>query len=398
VAEGETREGDLFMKKILYFIILISILISVPRIGSTQPILKVGGLVPFSGRWGDSGREYAKGILDASKWLNQRGGIFGRKVEVVLIDDQSQASETMAAFRKLNEADRILLLYVFSLDTALSLVPHIHYHRIPTLFGSLPSSLVNSTQFPYVFSVLPTPRDLGKIAMKFISENPGTKAKKPRVIFMGYPDSLSRDALDEIKKYGNDLGLDAKIDISVSDPSTPEGIASALTTLSSYSPDIVFFSGTSREAFSLLQGATQRGSKARWIFSGKAFDESLASFDGILGVQPVSPFGENVPGMEDLKEAHQRWHPYDTHTVFYVEGWATIQIAAEALGRSLPEQRLSRERVKTSLEGFKDFVTGGLVPPVTITSHDHRASVESRIFTVKDGKIVRQSGFVSVER
>ena len=140
------------------------------------------------------------------------------------------------------------------------------------------------------------------------------------------------------------------------------------------------------------------GSRTKWIFSATAFDENLAAFDGISGIQPVSPFGEKVPGMEDLKEAHQRWHPYDTHTVFYVEGWATGQIMAEALGRSLPEQRLSRERVKTSLEALKDFVMGGLVPPVTITAQDHRASVESRVFTVKGGKILRQSGFISVGR
>jgi branched-chain amino acid transport system substrate-binding protein len=386
------------MKKILYFLILISILTFLPDTGSAQPVLKVGALVPFSGRWGDSGRECAKGILDASKWVNQRGGVFGRKLDVVLIDDPSQAGETLAAFRKLNEADRILLFYVFSLDTALALVPHIHYHRIPTLVASLPTSLADSVQYPYVFSPTPTPRDLGKIAMKFIAENPGPKSKKPRVIFMGYPDPLSRDSLDEVKKYGNALGLDAKIDISISDPTTPAGISSVLSTLSSYNPDFVFLSGTSKEAFFVLQEAARMGSKPRWIFSAKAFDETLSSFEGILGVQPVSPFGEDVPGMGDLKEAHQRWHPLDSHTVFYVEGWATVRIIAEALGRSLPEQKLSREMVKNSLEGFKDFMMGGILPPVTLTANDHRASVESRIFTMKEGKMVRQSGFISVGR
>jgi branched-chain amino acid transport system substrate-binding protein len=102
--------------------------------------------------------------------------------------------------------------------------------------------------------------------------------------------------------------------------------------------------------------------------------------------------------MVGVKEAHQRWHPYDSHTLFYVEGWATIQVIAEALGRSLPEQRLSRERVKLTLEGFKNFVTGGLTPPLTISPKDHRPSVESRIFIIKDGKISRYTEFISVGR
>jgi hypothetical protein len=73
-------------------------------------------------------------------------------------------------------------------------------------------------------------------------------------------------------------------------------------------------------------------------------------------------------------------------------------VIAEAVGRSLPEQMLSREKVKSSLEGFKDFVLGGLVPPLTITAKDHRPSVESRVFMIKGGKLVRHTGFVSIGR
>jgi ABC-type branched-subunit amino acid transport system substrate-binding protein len=130
----------------------------------------------------------------------------------------------------------------------------------------------------------------------------------------------------------------------------------------------------------------------------KAFDESLSPFDGVLGVQPTAPFGEDIPGMAGIKEAHQRWHPYDSHTLSYVEGWATIQVIGEALGRSLPEQGSPRERVKLALESFQDFVVGGLIPPLTITAKDHRPSVESRILIVKDGKISRYTDFISMGR
>lgn len=138
--------------------------------------------------------------------------------------------------------------------------------------------------------------------------------------------------------------------------------------------------------------------KTRWICSMRAFDETLAVFDGVLGVQPISPFGEDVPGMAEIKEAHQKWHPYDSHTLSYVEGWVTVKVMAEALGRSLPEQGFSRERVRMAFEGFKNYVVGGLLPPPNITAKDHRPSVESRIFIVKDGKLLRHSGFISVGR
>jgi len=71
---------------------------------------------------------------------------------------------------------------------------------------------------------------------------------------------------------------------------------------------------------------------------------------------------------------------------------------AEALGRSLPESQMSRERMKLSLESLRSHIVGGLIPPITFTADDHRPSVESRIFMIKGGKIQRQTDFISVGR
>jgi branched-chain amino acid transport system substrate-binding protein len=393
------------MKKrpIFFFLLAISLILSLPDLVLSQSHLKVGALIPFTGRWGDSGRECAKGMLDAGKWINQREGIFGRKLEIVLIDDTSQPAETMAAYRKLNEADRILLLYLYSAETALALLPHLHYDRIPALVSFFPSPLANPLKYPYIFSITPTPLDLSKIGMKFISERSGIKGRRPKVVFVGSPDHFGRHFLDEAKEYAKTLGLDIGPEIWIPDLSqstdrVAQTISFLLSTMSSYNPDFAYLSLTSKEAYAILQEAKEMGLKTKWICNMKAFDGNLSSFDGVFGVQPISPFGEDVPGMAGIKEAHQRWHPYDAHTPSYVEGWATVQVISEALGRSLPEQGLSREKVKIVLEGFKDFLTGGLVPPITITSKDHRPNVESRILTIKDGKISRLTGFVSVGR
>jgi branched-chain amino acid transport system substrate-binding protein len=309
----------------------------------------------------------------------------------------------MAAYRKLNEADQVLLLYVYSTGTALALLPHTHFNRIPTLVSSFPFHLADSLNYPYLFSIVPTPLDLSKIAMKFISERSGIKVKKTKIVFAGSPNYLGRHFLDEAKEYARTLGLDIGPDILISDLSqssetVPKSTLSPLSMLSSYNPDFAYLSLTAKEATTVLQEVKGMGVKTKWICSMKAFDENLAPFDGTFGVQPIAPFGEDVPGMVGVKEAHQRWHPYDSHTLSYVEGWATVQVMAEALGRSLPEERLSRERVKLTLEGFKNFVTGGLTPPLTISPKDHRPSVESRIFIIKDGKISRYTEFISVGR
>jgi branched-chain amino acid transport system substrate-binding protein len=342
-------------------------------------------------------------MLDAAKWINQREGIFGRKLEIVLIDDTSQPSETMAAYRKLNETDRILLLYLYSAETAVALLSHLHYDRIPAVVSFFPSHLANPLKYPYIFSITPTPLDLSKIAMKFVSERSGVKGRKPKIVFAGSPDHFGRHFLEEAKEYAKTSGLDSGPEVWIPDLShsterVAQTISLLLSTMSSYDPDFAYLSLTSKEAYTVLQKGKEMGLKTKWICNMKAFDETLLPFDGVFGVQPISPFGEDVPGMVGIKEAHQRWHPYDAHTPSYVEGWATAQVISEALGRSLPEQGLSREKVKFVLEGFKDFVTGGLVPPITITPKDHRPSVESRVFIIKEGKMTRHTGFISAGR
>lgn len=364
----------------------------------TQDSLKVGALVPFTGRWGESGRECARGLLDAGKGINQRGGIFGKKLEIILIDDAFQPAEFVAAFRKLNEADRILLLYLYSGGTGLALLPHINLHRIPTLTGSFPGILADASKTPYLFSITPTPLDQAKIAMKFISQRSDIKMRNPKVAFVGFPDPPGKDFLDEAKSYAKTLGLEIGPDTLISDLSSLKASSPILAPLKSYHPDFAYINLTPKEASAFLREVKETDLKTRWICSMRAFDENLSAFDGVLGVQPISPFGEDVPGMAEIKDAHQKWHPYDSHTLSYVEGWVTVKVIAEALGRSLPEQGFSRERVRMAFEGFKNYVVGGLLPPLNITAKDHRPSVESRIFIVKDGKLLRHSGFISVGR
>ncbi len=383
---------------LLIFSLVLLLYFSIPAPCLSQAPIKVGALFPFGGRWEEQGRECARGVLDAGRWINHRGGIYGKRLDISLIEDTHQPAEFVAAFRKLNEADRILLLYIYRPETGLALLPYIHLNRIPTLIGSFGSHLADPAKYAYVFSITPTTLDLSKIAMRFIFERPDTKMRKPKVVFVGSADHHGKHFLEDAKGYAKTLGTEIGQDFLISDPSSGKSLSAALEAMKSYNPDFAYVSLSSKETSSLLREARGMGLQTKWICSMRAFDETLLELDGTMGVQPVAPFGEGVPGMADLQEAHRRWHPHDSHTVSYVEGWVTLQVIAEALGRSLPEHMLSRERVKGALESFKDYVTGGLVPPITITPKDHRPSVESRIFIVKEGKLSRHSSFISVGR
>lgn len=385
------------MKRYLFIIIssLFLFLLLFPIQSSCQQFLRIGAIIPFSGRWGDHGRECARGILDATRWLNQKGEILGGRLEIILIEDTSQVSELMAAFRKMNESDRILLLYVFSIETAMDLISHVHSHKIPSVLSSMPHHLSNPSKYPFLFTITPTPLDLTKIGIKFILENGGIKGRKPKIVFISSSDYYGKHFLEELKEFAKSSGIEMDHVLFISDFSPQRLVPHVLLPITHYQPDFIFSNLTPKETSILLHEFKKNNLKSRWLCNMRGFDESLLSFEDILVIQPIAPFGEDIPGMLPIKEAHQKWHPYDSHTTSYVEGWTTILVITEALKRLLTEERISRESLKSSLENFNKFVVGGLVPPITISPKDHRPSFESRIFIIKNGKISRFSSFIS---
>jgi len=79
------------MKKMsIFYVILLSIVLSVPFSGSgyaAEPI-KLGVTEPLSGTFKNIGERYLDGVQYAAKVLNQQGGVLGRKIEVIPIDSE----------------------------------------------------------------------------------------------------------------------------------------------------------------------------------------------------------------------------------------------------------------------------------------------------------------------
>jgi branched-chain amino acid transport system substrate-binding protein len=117
--------------------------------------------------------------------------------------------------------------------------------------------------------------------------------------------------------------------------------------------------------------------------------------EGVIGIQDVAYWGDNVPGMKTLMEFHQKHHPNDTHNSPYMRGWLWVIVAAEAIKWAGPNP--TGETVKKALESLLDFDTWGLTPPFTYTNEDHRPTTRARFVVIKGGKLLPMRE-VSVER
>ena len=76
-----------------------------------QPPIKIGMSMPQTGGLAGGGKASLLGIEIWRDDVNARGGLLGRKVELVVYDDKSSASETPAIYSKLLDVDKVDILY-----------------------------------------------------------------------------------------------------------------------------------------------------------------------------------------------------------------------------------------------------------------------------------------------
>ena len=82
-----------------------------PQTGWTQePPIKVGTSMALSGPLAGGGRQSQLALQMWAEDVNARGGLLGRKVELVTYDDQASPAQTPGIFSKLVDLDKVNLL------------------------------------------------------------------------------------------------------------------------------------------------------------------------------------------------------------------------------------------------------------------------------------------------
>src|SRR5512136_102685 len=88
------------------FLILLFSLVVLPAAFAQGPI-KLGAILPLADITGD---QAAKAMKVAVKEINQAGGLLGRQVELIVVDDEMKAEKGAAAVEKLATVDKVDVL------------------------------------------------------------------------------------------------------------------------------------------------------------------------------------------------------------------------------------------------------------------------------------------------
>lgn len=359
---------------VLYSLLLTGMLAAC---GSKEP-LKIGFIAGTSGRVADLGVGGRNGVTLAVEQWNEKGGIHGRKIELITKDDQQNPERARIGAQELINRNVIAILGPMTSSMALQVVPFGNQHHIVVLGGTVTTNQLTGKD-DYFFRVLAPTR-------KFASVNAAYQLKHGHKRFSVAYDLRNRAYTESwLKDYTNAIvaggGKVVKTVAFESSSKAPFGVIAEK--LLSVKPDGVVFICNSVDAANLIQQIRKRNQKVALATSEWAGTERLIQLagraaEGVVLGQYLDRYSKQPAFVEFQDRYFKRFSREPGYPALVSYN------AANALFEAIAQQR-DGEELKQSLLRIKTFK--GLQEPVVF---DKYGDANSRPFmvSIKNGKFI----------
>jgi branched-chain amino acid transport system substrate-binding protein len=223
-----------------------------PGVSSTT--ITIGGTVPISGpaaAYGSVGR----GADAYFKYINSRGGVFGRKISYKFLDDEFDVAKTIQLTRQLVEQDKVLAIFnSVGTEHALAIRSYLNDRKVPQLFvGSGVSKLATEhAKYKWSMGYLPSFRGEGLIYGRYVASH----QPKARIAVLYENSDFGKDMLNGLRRG---LGSKARIVATQSYEFTDTDISSQIARLKSSRADTLMLFATPQFAIFGYVGAFRLG-------------------------------------------------------------------------------------------------------------------------------------------
>ena len=137
--------------------------------GVTDAEIKIGQTFPYSGPASGYG-VIARAEAAYFKMINEKGGVNGRKLNLISLDDGYSAPKTVEQTRRLIEQDGVAFTFQsFGGFTNLAVRPYLNENKVPQLFGAAGADQLDDPQnYPWTIAFNPATGTEGRVYAKHI--------------------------------------------------------------------------------------------------------------------------------------------------------------------------------------------------------------------------------------
>jgi branched-chain amino acid transport system substrate-binding protein len=229
-----------------------------------QAPIKIGMSMPQTGGLAGGGKASLLGIEIWRDDINARGGLLGRKVELVVYDDKSSASETPAIYSKLLDVDKVDFLFAPYATVPTAPIMPLVKQRGLLLMGNFSFQVNSKVHHDMWFNNAPWgPADSWASAFLDLAQKAGGKSMALLASDQEFAQNVALTARDVAKKRSLSLVFDQSYP-----PNTVE-FSGIIRALNAAKPDIVYVASYPPDSAGILRAVNEIGvSDSVKIFGG----------------------------------------------------------------------------------------------------------------------------------
>ena len=316
------------------------------RIGpvAAEPI-KIGASISLSGKYAQTGLHFRRGYELWREQVNARGGLMGRPVEFVILDDKSDPTTGARLYEKLITLDKVdLVLGPYSSAVTFAVSTVTEKYKYPMLAAGASSAKIWQRGYRYVFMVV-TPGENYLDGAIDIAKQKG--AKRVAIINADslYPKTWAKSAVEKVKGAGLELVFHEEF------PEKPTDLSAILIKVKSANPEVLLCGTYFNDAVLITRQMKELGVNVKIL--AQTVGPSLPQFSENLGSLANYVYGASqweaistlkFPGMADFVAAFEKKHSY-TPTYQAAESYGSMQVLEQAVKNigSLDHEKLRAE-------------------------------------------------------
>jgi ABC-type branched-subunit amino acid transport system substrate-binding protein len=366
--------------------VIVSVLLSQAAFsqGVTPDRIRLGQAAVFTGPAAQLGIQMRNGIRAYFDYVNENGGVHGRKLELVTEDDLYEAARAPLASKKLIEEHKVFaLLGYVGTPTGAAHLPVVTQAKVPLVGMFTGAEILRDPPNRYVFHVRASYYDeTDKIVEQVVS----TGGKKIAVFYQA-------DSYGEAGRKGTEIAL-AKRGMKIHSTGTVERntvkVDEAVKAIHGSQPDAVVMVSAYTSCAEFIRQMRTAGSGA--IFYNVSFVGSKALADALgkegvgVAISQVVPFpwGRSVPVVKDYQLMAKK-AGFPDYNFSAMEGYLTAKVMVEGLKRTGKD--LTREKFVDAMEKM-DVDLGGFHVAYSPKNHAGSRFVDLTIIG-QEGKFLR---------
>lgn len=393
------------MRRTFLSVLAVVLAVAIPVGGAWGAEVRLGSLNDLTGPTSDVGKDVALGIREAVQYVNDTGGINGKRIRLILYDYGYRVPEAITTYKRFRDFDKVPAILGWGTGDTEALSPTVNKDKMPYLSHSFSAALTDPKKTPYNF-IYGT--DYSSNARAAITawydevwlKDPKYKslrdqgAKPKFVAFFAAAVPYSNAPIKAIKDQAALLGFEVGPDQDVS--LVALDTKSQVLGAKNFGPNLVWHGNTTMSVATAIKDSVALGLGADHIVNNWGYDENLVKLVGpaadavnVMGIAVNAFYGEKVPLMDKVVEYAKRMNPgvpQENRMVRTVQGWVQVLMMTEAMRRADRAGKLNGEGIKEGFESLKEWTPGLGRPPVTLSASDHRPGSMIPVYVIRRGK------------